>query len=86
MQIRTFEEMEQRVWQTIKRPCVAVYDVPDDPVRYLAKVYDADMYTGIFMRAGELNWITEDIEKHAPWLERAERGAEDDSSLVCVWV
>ena len=86
MQILTFEEMEQRVWSAIKRPCIAVYEVPDDPVRYLAKVYDADCYTGIFMRAGALDWIDSDIKEHAPWLERVARGAEDEPMLICVYV
>lgn len=86
MQIQTFEEMEQRVWNTIKRPCVAVYEVKDDPVPYLVKVYDADAYTGIFLRAATLDWIKADIGKHAPWLEHVPRGAEDDHTLICVYV
>ena len=86
MQIQTFEEMEQRVWDSIKRPCIAVYYIPDDPVPYLVKVYDAGDYTGIFMRAATFEWIKQDIKEHAPHLERVPRGAEDEQSLVCVYV
>lgn len=86
MQIQTFEEMEQRVWNAIRRPCVAVYEVADEAVKYLVKVYDADMYTGIFMRAGTLDWIDTDIRNHVPWLERVARGAEDEPDLICVYV
>ena len=86
MQIQTFEEMEQRVWDSIKRPCIAVYYIPDDPVPYLVKVYDAGDYTGIFLRAATFEWIKQDIKEHAPHLERVPRGAEDEQSLVCVYV
>lgn len=86
MQIQTFEEMEQRVWDSIKRPCIAVYYIPDDPVPYLVKVYDAGDYTGIFLRASTFEWIKNDIKAHAPRFERVPRGAEDEQSLVCVYV
>ncbi len=86
MQIQTFEEMEQRVWDSIKRPCIAVYCIPDDPVPYLVKVYDAGDYTGIFLRAATFEWIKQDIKEHAPHLERIPRGAEDEQSLICVYV
>ena len=86
MQIQTFEEMEQRVWDSIKRPCIAVYYIPDDPVPYLVKVYDAGDYTGIFLRAATFEWIKQDIKEHAPHLERVPRGAEDEQSLICVYV
>ena len=86
MQIQTFEEMKQRVWDSIKRPCIAVYYIPDDPVPYLVKVYDAGDYTGIFMRAATFEWIKQDIKEHAPHLERVPRGAEDEQSLICVYV
>ena len=86
MQIQTFEEMEQRVWDSIKRPCIAVYYIPDDPVPYLVKIYDAGDYTGIFLRAATFEWIKQDIKEHAPHLERVPRGAEDEQSLICVYV
>ena len=86
MQIQTFKEMEQRVWDAIKRPCIAVYEIPDDPVPYLVKVYDADAYTGIFLRASTFDWIKKDIEENAPRFEQVPRGSEDEQSLICVYV
>lgn len=86
MHIKTFGEMEQRVWERIRRPCVAVYEMTEGPVRYLVKVYDGDLYTGIYLQAGDLDWIREDIARNASWLERVDRGAEDVPELVCVFV
>lgn len=88
MEVKTFAELSKEVWEKIRRPCIAIYRRPAavQQAEYLCKIYDADCYTGIFMQRDSLKEIKEDIRVNAPWLEYADRGAEDDPSLVCVYV
>lgn len=87
MEIRSFAELHQSVWDKIKKPFIAVYKDPDAIHRpkYLAKVYDGGEYTGIFMRMNELERMTEDIRVYACWLRKALPGTADEPSLLCVY-
>lgn len=88
MEITTFAELTARAWEKIKRQCIAIYrrEAAAQQTEYLVKVYDGGDYTGIFMQKDSLREIKEDISVNASWLEYADRGAEDDPSLVCVYV
>lgn len=87
MEIRTFAELKLSVWAKIKRPWIAVYQrertATQEPI--LAKLYDGDAYTEIFMQAGTLQEMKEDIERFTK-LTYAERGAADPEELACAYV
>lgn len=87
MQIQSFAECTPAVWAKIKIPWIAIYerDETAEQTRYLAKVYDADNYTRIFLQGDNLNDIRRDIEKYSPFVY-AKPGAEDDPQLVCAYV
>lgn len=88
MEIQSFEELSDRVWATIKKPIVAIYRLERMFVSqpgYIVKIFDGETDTGIYMHAYRENEIREDIEKHAGWLERFERGAGDVPELVGIY-
>ena len=88
MEIRSFAEMQQSVWDRIKTPIIAVYKDPDAIQRpkHLAKVCDGGDYTGIFMRMDNLEKLHEDIRIYAFWLNRVDPGTGDDPSLLCAYI
>ena len=88
MKIESFAELPQSVWDRIEKPIIAVYLDPDaiQMPKYLVKVYDGAGYTGIHMRKDDYTKLIEDIAIYAHWLHRASPGAEDEPSLLCVYI
>lgn len=87
MEIKSFAEMKPSVWKKMQRPWIAVYqrEVADGQKPILAKVYDGDAYTEIFMQAMSFEEMMSDAERFTP-LEYAVRGAEDPEELLCAYV
>ena len=87
MEIKSFAEMKPSVWKKMERPWIAVYqrDGTGKQEPILAKVYDGDVYTEIFMQARELKEMIADIEKFAP-LTFAKKGKADPEELIGVYV
>lgn len=87
MEIKSFAEVKPSVWKMMERPWIAVYQrggtEQQEPI--LAKVYDGDAYTEIFMQATELKELIADIEKYSP-LTFAEKGAADPEELIGAYV
>lgn len=88
MEIRSFAELHQSVWDKNKKPFIAIYKDPDAIQRpkYLAKVYDGADYTGIYMRMDNLERMREDIRVYAYWLRSAPPGTADEPSLIGVYI
>lgn len=88
-EIKSFGDIKD--WHRMGRPYIAVFQVScrdqmEDGVRFTAKLYDGEYYTGYHMLAQTFVEIEEDIEKSRPELHRESPGAADPDELLCVYM
>ena len=88
-EIKSFGDITD--WYRMERPYIAVFQVScrdhmEDGVRFAAKVYDGEYYTGCHMLAGTFAEVEKDITESHPELHRESPGAEDPDELLCVYM
>ena len=88
-EIKSFGDIKD--WYRMERPYIAVFrvscrDQMEDGVRFAAKVYDGEYYTGYHMLAGTFVEVEKDITESRPELHRESPGAADPDELLCVYM
>lgn len=81
-EMNTFAELPLSSWKEMKRPFIAVFA---KNLAYIAKVYDGEKDTGLFVTRRNLDALIYDIERTSFTSLRLERGPADPEDLICVF-
>ena len=88
----SFGEIQAREWAEMSRPFIPVFylgadfeEYQDEGLRFSAKLYDGERYTGYHIASRTLIDIIQDIEKTYPEFKRFTPGSADPKQILCIF-
>lgn len=88
----SFGDIPDMDWAKMERPYITVFNITanteiyrESGMKYGAKLYDGENYTGYHRAATNIYAIIDDIARYHPELNQYQRGAEDPEELIWLY-